>query len=230
MWQNRRADKKEILDLGPEHYTQEEYIKCLQLLDRINQFLGGFKASGRTFKKLKDLTSILEVGCGGGTHCSYLHRLFPKAKVLGIDICKEAIEYSQLSLPQAAKERVFFHHQKEKTLDYPDNSFDVVTTMLVCHHMTDDEIVVFLKESYRVCSQAVIINDLHRHFFAYLSFSLLVPFFFPNRLIWHDGRLSVRRAFRKADFEALLKKAGFQKNQTVLRWHWAFRWTLMVKK
>jgi 2-polyprenyl-3-methyl-5-hydroxy-6-metoxy-1,4-benzoquinol methylase len=75
--------------------------------------------------------------------------------------------------------------QKEKTLSYPDNSFDVVTTMLVCHHMTDEEIVQFLKDSYRICKKAVIINDLQRHLLAYVSFSLIAPIIF--RLAHSNG-------------------------------------------
>lgn len=222
MWQNNRSCQQEILDLGT--YTLEEYRKCLELLNKINKWLGGFRASKRACKKL-DPTSILDVGCGGGAYCLYLEQLFPKAKIVGIDINKDAVAYAK---SKSQESRVLFY--QKGALDYPDNSFDLVTTMLVCHHMTDEELLFFLQESRRVCSKAVLINDLHRHFFAYLSISFLIPFFFRNRLIAHDGPLSVRRSFRKKDWLNFLQKAGIKKNQVVLRWNWAFRWTVMVKK
>lgn len=225
MWQKSRSNQKEIIDLGRDRYTQKEYIRCIKLLGRINRWLGGFRASNRVFKTLGECSSIVEVGCGGGEYCQYLHQLFPKATILGIDQCQEAIDYAMLSLPEKAKEKVFFENQKHFA-----PGFDVITTMLVCHHMTDEELVVFLQDCYRMSKKAVIINDLHRHLFAYIGFSLLVPFFFPSRLIWHDGRLSVKRSFRKKEWISLLKKAGFQKNQYVLRWNWAFRWTLLITK
>lgn len=231
MWQNKRSEKKEILDLGKEHYSQEEYKSCLKFLEKINILLGGFRATRLAFQALKKKpASILEIGCGGGYLCHRLHEWFPKAKVQGIDISRDAIDHAKKHLPEDFKEKITFNIQNDKTLKFPDNSFDVVTTMLVCHHMTDDELVDFLKEGYRISSQAVIINDLHRHILAYISFSLITPFLFPHRLIWHDGRLSVRRSFRKRDWLSLLEKAGFQKHQYSLKWNRAFRWTLTIRK
>ena len=231
MWQNERSTKKEILDLGNVHYNETEYNSCLKYLERVNCLLGGFRATRQALHTLQQKpSSILEIGCGGGYLCQRLHRWFPKAKVLGVDISQAAIDHAKKHLPVDLKQKVAFRIQDDKSIEFPDNSFDVVTTMLVCHHMTDDELVTFLKESFRVSSQALIINDLHRHILAYISFSLIVPFAFPNRLIWHDGRLSVRRSFRKQDWITLLEKAGFQKDQYTLKWNPAFRWTLTIRK
>ncbi|MDB2613644.1 methyltransferase domain-containing protein [Chlamydiales bacterium] len=228
MWQNKRCKDQELIDLGPDYYTPKEYDQCLTLLSRVNLLLGGFKATKKAFKALNTTPqTILEVGCGGGYLSRYLNSLYPQAKIRGIDISEKAIIHAKKGL---SNENIAFHLQKDKTLDYQENAFDVVTTLLVCHHMTDDELITFLKESYRICSDAVIINDLHRHILAYISFSLVTPFAFPNRLIWHDGRLSVRRSFRKKEWIALLTKAGFNKNQYTLKWRWAFRWTLTLKK
>jgi len=231
MWQDKRSFEKEILDLSSAHYSQEEYNNCLKLLERINFFLGGFRALRKAFKSLNTIpSSILEVGCGGGYLCQHLHRWFPNAAVEGIDISHSAIAHAKKHLPVDFKKKVTFRIQDDKAIEYPDNSFEVVTAMLVCHHMTDDELVIFLKQSYRISSQAVIINDLHRHIFAYVSFSLIAPFAFPNRLIWHDGRLSIRRSFHKCDWLSLLEEAGFQKHQYTLKWNPAFRWTLTIRK
>lgn len=220
-----------MIDLGPHHYTQSEYRHCLELLGKINHYLGGFRATDHALKNLKTIPkSILEVGCGGGSLCQYLHKRYPETEILGIDLSAEAIQYAAANLSKENEKKIAFATQKEKTLPFPESSFDVVTTMLVCHHMTDDELMLFIKEAYRVCSTSVIINDLHRHIGAYLSFSAIARLAFPNRLIWHDGRLSIRRAFRKKDWHDLMEKAGFHPDQWTLKWHWAFRWTLTLRK
>ncbi len=231
MWQDKRSQELEILDHGPSAYTLQEYNQCLKYLCRINHLLGGFHASKRAFAQLKDpFHSVLEIGCGGGYFCHMLHRWFPHAKIVGVDLSEEAISHSLQNLSKAEEKFVSFEIQKNKTLEYPDNRFDVVTTMLVCHHMSDEELVVFLKESVRICKKAVIINDLQRHFLAYVSFSIIAPILFPNRLIWHDGRLSIKRALRKKEWMLLLEKAGYKKEDYTLKWNWAFRWTLTIRK
>lgn len=231
MWQNQRSLELEILDLGPAHHTPQEYDTCLRLLCRVNALLGGFRATYRALKSLKtDPVSILEIGCGGGYLCHRLHRWFPKAKVTGIDISRMAISHAEAHLPKDVRRKVTFRLQNSKALEYEESSVEIVTTMLVCHHMSDEELVAFLQDSYCICSKAVIINDLQRHFAAFFSFSLIAPLLFPNRLIWHDGRLSIRRAFRKDDWIRLLKKAGFKKSQYTLKWNWVFRWTLTLIK
>lgn len=231
MWQNKRSYTPEILDKGPAHYSPQEYHQCIKLLSRINWLLGGFRASKKVFANLKTLpTSILEVGCGGGYFCQLLRQWYPHARLVGTDINPAAIEHAQAASPQNLSSNLSFELQKSLVLAYPENSFSVVTTMLVTHHMTDEEFIVFLKDCYRICSEAVIINDLERHLLAYLSFSLIAPIAFPNRLIWHDGRLSIKRAFRKNEWLALLERAGFKKDHYTLQWHWIFRWTLTLRK
>lgn len=231
MWQSERSKELEILDKGADHYTLEEYHRCLRLLGRINRFLGGFRASRKAFNQLDaSPSSILEVGCGGGYLCQLLQKWLPQARVVGIDINPIAIAHAKEACPEELSETIIFEQQKDLSLPYPENHFSVVTTMLVCHHMSDEELIHFLKESYRISSQAVIINDLQRHALAYASFSLIAPIAFPNRLIWNDGRLSIKRAFRKREWIDLLERAGFDKSQYTLRWHLLFRWTLTLKK
>lgn len=231
MWQNKRSNEPEIMDRGSAHYTQEEYDSCLIQLSRVNHFLGGYRATRRAFDDAEiHPRSILEVGCGGGYQCHQMHHWFPHAKIMGIDISPQAVQHAHKHLPQTLSHAVSFDDQHSKDLDLPENSVDVITTSLVCHHMTDEELIRFLQQSYRASSAAVIINDLQRHCLAYASFALIAPIAFPHRLIQQDGLLSIKRSFRKDDWIRLLNEAGFEKNQYRLKWHWAFRWTLTLLK
>jgi hypothetical protein len=68
-----------------------------------------------------------------------------------------------------------------------------------------------------------LINDLHRHWLAWAGFRLLAFVLRWHPIVAHDGALSVRRAFTRAELEALLAAAGVQAE---IRWHFPFRWTV----
>jgi hypothetical protein len=99
---------------------------------------------------------------------------------------------------------------------------------LVCHHLSDAELISFLQQACRIAKQAVILNDLHRHPLATVGFATLVPLFFRNQMIWHDGLLSIRRAFTRQDWITFLKSAGIADSDYTLTWHWAFRWIVII--
>ena len=95
---------------------------------------------------------------------------------------------------------------------------------LVCHHMQDATLIDFLKKACSIAKRKVILNDLHRHPLALWGFQALAPLFFRNRLIQHDGPLSVRRAFTREDWKRYLTAAGISPDRYTIRWQWAFRW------
>ena len=102
---------------------------------------------------------------------------------------------------------------------------DYVISSIVTHHMSDDEIVRFLKWMDANARKGWFINDLHRHWLAYHSIKWLTRLFRGSYLVQHDAPLSVARAFRRADWVALLAQAGI--TQYELRWRWAVRWQVV---
>jgi 2-polyprenyl-3-methyl-5-hydroxy-6-metoxy-1,4-benzoquinol methylase len=225
---NKRSYEPELLDLGPSYYTKEEYEDCLNQLDRIGRYLGGNKATLEALHKLPKPHSILDVGCGGGHFTLELAKQFPKAQVVGIDISNEAIAFARKTLQNANVGNVLFEVPSSNQLSYSPNSFDIVTSTLVCHHLKDDQLIEFLRKSYQIATKAIIINDLHRHWLAYLSFKLIAKPLFPNRLIFHDGLLSIQRAFKKQDWIYYLNAAEIPMEYCSMTWHWAFRWILRI--
>lgn len=226
----QRLHEPELIDLG--QYTPEEYQECFYQLDRIGRFLGGDHATYWGFKQLKQPPqSILDVGCGGGLFTIRLGRRYPKAKVTGIDISQKAIAFAneRLQAAQPPVRNVEFLVPPTIELAYPSESFDVITSTLVCHHLSDEELITFLKNSYQIARKAIIINDLQRSSLALASFKLIAPMFFPNRLIIHDGALSIQRAFKKQDWLYYLQEARIPLHRCTLTWHWAFRWILFIR-
>jgi len=78
------------------------------------------------------------------------------------------------------------------------------------------------------CTTGIFINDLHRHSLAYHSIHFLTKIFSDSYLVKNDAPLSVLRGFTKKDWELILQKAGF--NSYSLKWKWAFRWLLIIKR
>lgn len=232
MSMNHRSPEKELIDLGPEYYSADEYRECLYLLDRIGRFLGGDRATYKAFQRLaRPPRSILDVGCGGGLFTLRLAENHPNAKVVGCDIAPEAIylaeAHRQAHYPKL--KNIEFIVPPSASLSHNDaNSFDVVTATLLCHHLTDHDLIMFLKDACHTANQAVVINDLHRHRLASFAFACVTPLFFRNRLIAHDGQISIRRAFTYADWINYLQRANIPLACCSIRWCWAFRWIVTV--
>ncbi len=104
---------------------------------------------------------------------------------------------------------------------------DFIISSLVAHHMTDDELVAFIRWMQVTATRGWFINDLHRHRLAWLGFRCLAGLLRFHPIVRHDGALSVRRAFVRADWSALLAAAGVQAR---VRWLLPFRWGVAGQK
>jgi 2-polyprenyl-3-methyl-5-hydroxy-6-metoxy-1,4-benzoquinol methylase len=221
----KRIDRLERLDTGD--YTPRQYQHCLYQLGRVGRLLGGDRATLVTLSPIaKELSSVLEVGCGGGHMAALLAKKFPHLSVVGIDLNPNAVKYAKNhhSLPN-------LRFEEQLALKLPDDAsqYDLISAHLVCHHMKEQEIVHFLREADKSARKAVLINDLHRHCLAYLSYLTIAPLLFRDRMIWEDGRLSIRRSFTRSDWIGYLAQAGIPPERYQLRWHWPFRWTLLIQ-
>lgn len=228
MKKNKRSTETELADLGPDYYTQEEYQEYLVQLGQTGRFLGGNKATLAAFAKSPCPQSILDVGCGGGHFTIQLARRYPNAQVVGIDISPDAIEYAKKQAEQSRVYNVSFEVSGAPQLAFPPKSFDAVTSTLVCHHFSDQQFIEFLKYASRIAKSTIIINDLHRHWLASAGFRLIAGPFFPNRLFFKDGLVSIRRGFKKNELLDYVRAADISLDKCEISWHWAFRWILRI--
>ena len=92
---------------------------------------------------------ILDAGCGFGGTLLNLSKNFPEAEGVGIDMSDPLLELAQQTAEaQGVEERVVFEKADVQEIPYPDDSFDVVISTNVVHHVADP--LAMLKELERV--------------------------------------------------------------------------------
>lgn len=225
-----RSHEQEYLDLGPGHYTEKEYLHCLHQLGRIGKYLGNHHAALQILRKMAPpACSLLDVGCGGGQFALTCARLFPSMQICGIDLSPAAIAYAARQKEKTSLCNAHYRVQTSTSCFAEEKSVDAVTSALVCHHMKEKEIVSFIQQACRVARKKVILVDLHRHILAQLLFAIVAPLFFRNKLILHDGLVSIRRSFVKADWKRYLSQAGVDETKYRISWSFPFRWVVVIE-
>lgn len=232
MMVTRRSKQKELLDLGSAYYTEEEYSHCQKMLFYVNKMFGFLKSTEKKLQLFPSVSSVLDVGCGAGLFILHLSQLFPSIHFHGIDISKEAIQLAnkELSLWQATRntKHVSFGLSHHQHFDFSMHAADIILSTLMCHHLSDEELIEFLVNAFKAAGTAVILNDLHRHFLALGFYRLLSPVLFQSRLISHDGYISIKRGFLYTEWEHLLMKAGIK--HYAINWCFPFRWQIILWK
>jgi ubiquinone/menaquinone biosynthesis C-methylase UbiE len=96
---------------------------------------------------LLDGKRVLDVGCGRGGTVRTLKDLFSPSKIVGLDLCPEAIAFCRRT--HQFKTVSFFEGDAE-ALPFPDHAFDVVTNVESSHSYPNRH--AFYGEVYRVLS------------------------------------------------------------------------------
>ncbi len=191
----------------------------LRDLRRVNRFLGGSTLSRRAVDLLlagePGPHSLLDVGTGAGDIPLALLRSAAgrgrDLRIVGLDSRPEVLEAARSIDPRLGE-----LHDLElctadgRALPYADATFDIVHSSMVLHHFEARDAVAFLREARRVARLGVVVNDLVRGRLNWAGAWLLSRVATRNRLTRNDGPLSVRRAYTRAEAEALLASAGLR--------------------
>lgn len=229
MWLKQRSNQLEWMDEGLAHITLTQYHDALRKLDRVGRLLGGDKVIYKELTHLeKRPESIIDVGCGGGQLALRLARKYPHTKIIGLDIDREAIAFANKEHAPLPHNLSFALCDKQRVSDYL-TGCSVIISSLVCHHLTDHELIQFLVEAKQKATQAIILNDLQRHCLAYASYYCLSPIMFQNRMIFHDGLISIKRAFQRQDWVRLMSQAKIKHRDYSVRWYFPFRWGVHIR-
>jgi ubiquinone/menaquinone biosynthesis C-methylase UbiE len=92
---------------------------------------------------------ILDVGSGTGTMSILIKQAFPVAEVVGLDGDPQILEIAS-SKARSLGLDIQFDQGMSFDLPYPRESFDVVLTSMMLHHLTKDDKESTAREMYRV--------------------------------------------------------------------------------
>jgi 2-polyprenyl-3-methyl-5-hydroxy-6-metoxy-1,4-benzoquinol methylase len=225
-----RSYEKERMDAPDLHPS--EFHNNLKEIVLINRYLGGASVTVQGIDELikaSDLKSvhITDIGSGAGDIFPYLDKKLNRYKpsFTAVDIQPEAQTYMEKHYPDY-KNRVNWLIDDYNKVFEEENATDIVTASLFCHHLNDEELVDFLRGAIRYARIGVVINDLHRHPFAYHSIRLLTKWFSNSEFTKHDAPLSVRRGFTASEWTEHLAASDITNASIV--WKWAFRHLVVI--
>jgi 2-polyprenyl-3-methyl-5-hydroxy-6-metoxy-1,4-benzoquinol methylase len=225
-----RSYTPELLDA--DSIPSNDLFQNLKELNTINTLLGGHAVSLRGLKQFnlkKDTTyHILDIGCGGGDNLIYLAKWARKEglnlQFTGVDLKADCLAYAKDQCKEFPE--ITFIHGDYRDLENMGKKYDICFSALFCHHFTEVDLRTLIRTQEKLSALGYFINDLHRHYLAYISIKFLSKMFSKSYLVKNDAPLSVQRAFKKIDFSAFLPV----NNQNLsIQWAWAFRWLVVYK-
>ncbi|MBC8172390.1 MAG: methyltransferase domain-containing protein [Chitinophagales bacterium] len=213
--------------------AEKEIHQALRELEIINKRLGGYHVILNALNAIRwpdRVVTIMDLGCGGGDMLRAIARWAEKkkrkVKLIGVD-------WNPVMTTYAAERSGEFQNISYKTVSVfddtlPDEKADVTMNSLFCHHFDNDELILLMKRMYALAALGVIVNDIHRHWFAYHSIKMITLLFSRTYLVKYDGPLSVARSLKRKEWEDILSAARITNYK--LRWMWAWRWQIIVEK
>ncbi len=205
------------------------YTRVLHDLARVNTVtlarrptLAFLKRAIGTHKRF----NLLDVGFGDG---DMLRRIAKWAKRRGIEARLTGVDLNSRSVTAARAVTPAELGIEYRTGDYAElagEGWDCVISSLVAHHMTREQLIAFLRFMEREARAGWLVNDLHRHGFAYAGWPLLAGVMRWHPIVRHDGHLSIARSYRPAEWPPLLAEAGVQGVRVFLQ----FPFRLCVEK
>jgi trans-aconitate methyltransferase len=205
----QRAELSEWMD---EPSSDAELRACLRDLMKVNRTLLGYRPTLHWIAQFagnaQSPLRIVDIGCGGG---DMLRRIETWARGNHISVRLTGVDRN----PQVIKAARAFSDQTctiewiacEAEAYRPLFPIDLVISSLFTHHLTDAEIVRFLKWMEQYATRGWFINDLRRGAMSYYLFTLLAWAMRWHRFVRHDGPVSIRRSFTPCDWSRYLSEA-----------------------
>jgi SAM-dependent methyltransferase len=216
---SQRSTQPERMDTDCVDF--DDYSRCLRDLSRVNVVTMTHRPmlSWLAAHASGDF-SLLDIACGHGDALRKVRTRFPKARLTGIDLNPWATRAAQNATDPAAG---IDYINGDAFACVPAQKFDFIITSQFTHHLTNEQVVDFLRWLQENAALGWFIGDLHRHAFPYYGFPLLARLMFWHRFVREDGQISIARAFIRAEWEALLRQAGITEQQATIAWHVPFR-------
>src|ERR1043165_1424526 len=208
----QRSHRLEHIDTG--NYTVDEYEDCIGELQLVNRWMGDAHSLKATLlreveaRRLTDF-SILDLGAGSGellrVAATWARQTHRHLRAVGLEMNERMAE----SIIEESEQFAEISSVRGDALQLPfaDAEFDYVICSLFTHHLLDDQVVQVLREMSRVAKRRIFVIDLHRHPVPYFLYTTLGKLVLHNRLVRHDGALSILRGFKSDELLELAQRA-----------------------
>ena len=150
---------------------------------------------------------LLDVGFGQGDMLRAIARWAESrgvdAELVGVDLNPR----SEKAANDATPGHLLIRYRTGDYADLAGSGWDFVVSSLVAHHMTREELVLFLQFMESDARLGWFVNDLHRHAVSYAGYPVLAALARWHPIVRKDGHTSIARSFRPAEWHALLAEA-----------------------
>jgi SAM-dependent methyltransferase len=217
----QRAQLTELMD---EPCSRDVLRACLCDIARVNRWTLGYRP---LFHWLDAILSvhpgplrILDVGCGNG---DALRRIAQRCKaggipveLIGLDINRDAVAIAAEATPSSMR----IEWIATDVFAYvPRRRIHLVISSLFTHHLSDAEVVRFLRWMEHNAELGWFVNDLSRGAVSYFLLRAFVRLANVHHFVQHDGPVSIARSFSSDDWQRLCASASLRGEDISIRAH-----------
>ena len=155
---------------------------------------------------------ILDAGCSCGQQVVALKKRFPDAEVWGVDIGGPMVRYAHMRAVDMGVDVNFRHALAEET-GFPDGYFDIVTSYILHHEVTEDATYKIIQESARVLRPGGVYYPVD--FYTNPNRRAIDKRAYRRIRDWMTYRWNHERwlyEYQRADFEGEMRRAGLALN------------------
>ena len=221
-----RAQLTELMD---EPCSRDELRACLRDLARLNRWFLGYRPILDWLGTVAPLVSarpihILDVACGYGDTLRRIERWARTrgiaVELTGLDLNPDAIAVATEVTPSTSAIRWVasdvFRWQPDKPVHF-------IVSSLFTHHLTEPDVIRFLKWMESNAQIGWFINDLSRAATPYHLLRIFSKIAGLHNFVQHDGPVSIARSFIPDDWRRMCAAAGLHANDVSIHPVWPAR-------
>lgn len=226
-----RIDAEEWLDQGLGSAKAIE--QSLADLNRINRWLGGMRGlANYLYPRLRAWRTrplrVVDLGAGGCPIPEAIAVWAADQKIslqaYALDLQHTHLRWAQIRLETLPG--IVLVQGDVFAPPFADGSIDVVVSSLFLHHFTRAELIRLLPRWMSMTRRSLVMTDLVRHPVPYWFMKAASPMFARSAITRHDAAVSIRRAYRPDELQAIAVEAGFPQAQVFT--HFPYRMTLVI--
>lgn len=221
-----RAQLTELMD---EPCSRDELRACLRDLARLNRWFLGYRPILNWLGAVVPLVSvrpihILDVACGYGDTLRRIERWARTrgiaVELTGLDLNPDAIAIATEATPSKSTIRwvgsdVFAFR--------PDKPAHLIVSSLFTHHLSEPDVIRFIKWMESNAQIGWFINDLSRAATPYHLLRIFSKIAGLHNFVQHDGPVSIARSFIPDDWRRMCAAAGLHQDDVSIQPVWPAR-------